>query len=333
MTPDIVEMRAEFFQRLGPVRGRLRAGQLLAVIEQSLLPAVLIATVLCVFRFAYGFPSAWIVSATALAPLVLAAVWGLARDIAWLAIARAIDQRYALADRTLTALANLQQFERDLKLPPTAELQLRDALEHLKQIQAREVVGLRMSGRTSSLMFLLVLILVADVVIPPDKLAGGLTAFVGHTAVNSGAQPLAADSPLAQVPPEALTQPAPGGRSAGPLERQQNLTGSYLGDNAATERYFERMDRPPSPSLQSLLRVRPTANPSSPAIDDSLRLLIEWLIRYVVALDLRLQPHAAKSASRLPRFAAAGVPDRDGSNGPAPTAVGQLCHGLSRQST
>ena len=266
MTPEIVELRTEFFQRLWPVRRRLRAAQLLSAIGQCLLPATLFAIVLFTLRFACGYPSAWIVGAAALVPLILATAWGLTRDIDWPAVARATDQSYALADRTLSALANFQQFERDLRLSPTAVLQLRDAVHQLEQVQARDVVRLRMTGRTGSLLLLLVLVLMADVVIPPEKLAGEPAAFVGGSALSNDSQPAAADSPLALAPPDLLTQPVPGGRSAGPLERQQGQMGSYLGDNAATERYFEQMDRQsssalPSPSLPSSAPRPPGGKP------------------------------------------------------------------------
>ena len=59
--------------------------------------------------------------------------------------------------------------------------------------------------------------------------------------------PVAVPSPFEDLPAEMLTQPARVGQPAGPLAIEESDEDSYLGDNAAAERYFELMDRKSTP--------------------------------------------------------------------------------------
>ncbi len=259
--------------------------------------ATLIGVGLCVLRFVSGDLAVWIVAVAAMAPLAVAAVWGLTRPIPWVAVARAVDQRYALADRTLSALANLRQFDRDSWLSAVAELQVRNAVGRLEPIRARDVAALRTSGRNGVLAFVLVLALLAGVAIGPENRDGRVETSAGRARrhrFDDQRWPAAFED----LSTELLTQPAGVGEPAGPLALQQRKQESYLGDNAATERYFEWMDRKSTAPLH-----RPTAS-NSRLGDLGAAFLAAWRAnRYVVAFDLRFQPDAAKSAHRVSRSA------------------------------
>ena len=170
---NITELQTEFFRRLRPVLRRLRARQTLAAVEHVFPLTTTVCIGLCVSRFATGYPSGWIAAVAALAPLVVAAIWGLAHPIDWSAAARAVDQRFELADRTLTALDNFQQFDRNLHLSAIAELQVRDAVDRLAPIHAGRAIDLQLSRRGRILLIAWVLALAAVVLVSPEKLASG----------------------------------------------------------------------------------------------------------------------------------------------------------------
>ena len=86
------------------------------------------------------------------APL-LAGLWTMLRKASWQQAARMIDQRQGLKDRTVTAW----QFASAAQPTVPQQLQIRDALLHLKRITAKEVVPLTIPRRLPRAVGLLVL--------------------------------------------------------------------------------------------------------------------------------------------------------------------------------
>ncbi len=234
--------RDDFYARLQPVRRRLRARRALAAVERMAPAAVAIVLGLGAVQLAAAEPASWVVAVAGLAPLLGAAAWGWTRPVSWIAVARAVDARYDLEDRTLSALAGGQQFERDGFLAPIAEIQLADALERLAVVRSQEVVPLRLAVGRWLLLAGLALLLTGDAVF--------MEALRDHRADVARARrhlatppPVAAPAPDANLPSELLTQPARAGWPVDADGLERAAAESHLGDNAATERYFEGMDR------------------------------------------------------------------------------------------
>ncbi len=106
------DWNAEVTHRLEPVRRRMRIRHALTGLDRALVGGVAIAIGLGVCQRATGAPPVWLIALAALAPLAIGAAWAAARPIAPADIARAIDARYSLDDRTLSALANLHGLAR-----------------------------------------------------------------------------------------------------------------------------------------------------------------------------------------------------------------------------
>src|SRR5258708_1525565 len=104
---------------------------------QGLAVGAWLGIVLALVRsFSTSLAPLWLVAiALAVVPL-LAAAWTLIGKDDWHAAAQAVDDRYDLKDRAVTALAILQTGA----TKPMQAIQVRDALAHLQRIAPREVV-------------------------------------------------------------------------------------------------------------------------------------------------------------------------------------------------
>ncbi len=133
-------MTDQVFTRLSPVRLRQRGMFALRAAVWGLLTGSLLAIGIVVARWAglslAGSSVATVLTTCPIIGLIVGLVW----KRSWHEAAVAIDQHYDLKDRTTTALAFLAK-------PTDAayrELQLSDALQHLTQVEPRQVVPMKM---------------------------------------------------------------------------------------------------------------------------------------------------------------------------------------------
>jgi len=143
-------MENEITARLSPVRKRREKQTLLDAVGRGFLRGATVAVVLGLLRWPldllplpalWGWPLAGIVAAA----VALAAIaWGIVAGVrqaarkksGWQAAARAVDDRYRLEDRTVTALQLAEKAERK----PLEELALADARAKLAHLDLAAVV-------------------------------------------------------------------------------------------------------------------------------------------------------------------------------------------------
>lgn len=125
---------------LRPVVKRQRRARAIHGASWGLLYGAAAALALLTLRMATGWPPGYGLAALCLllGP-ALGALRALARPTNWRAAARAIDQRYRLKDRAVTALRNVDRCQWE----PFQLLQVEEALQHLERVDARETVSLR----------------------------------------------------------------------------------------------------------------------------------------------------------------------------------------------
>src|SRR4051812_22463988 len=122
-------MDKRIFETLEPVRRRQRGLLILRSAALGLFASSLAGIALGVWRWkgAGQVPLAWSLAVLAAGP-VLGALIGLARGRGWGAAASAVDARYLLKDRVVTAL----DFLRRSHSTPFHELQVADTEQHLE---------------------------------------------------------------------------------------------------------------------------------------------------------------------------------------------------------
>lgn len=133
-------MTEQVFTRLSPVRSRQRGLFALRTAVWGLLAGSVVAIGLVVARWLGASISVWALAAVQVAGPILGLVIGLAWKRSWHGAAVAVDQHYDLKDRTTTALAFLEK-------PADGaycELQLKDTLDHLSNVEPQRVVPLQM---------------------------------------------------------------------------------------------------------------------------------------------------------------------------------------------
>jgi len=234
--PDADSLRNQLLEHLRPTRRRLEAGRVLVALRRALPWAAVIGASLCALRLATGYPGATAATLAALAPFGIQGARALRHRVDWKTAARVIDDRYALADRTLSAVSNVAEGE----LSPIAQLQVQDALGYLQSVDPRRAVELRLPPGSVLPLVVLVLTLIVNGSVRP---AADRVSARGEPAGLERARIEAAGTRFEALPSELLTQAAGSGRPAGPLELQQRKETSHLGDNASVRRYFEQMSR------------------------------------------------------------------------------------------
>jgi hypothetical protein len=135
-------MHTRIFAAIEPVRRRQRELTLIRWAALGLLASSLAGIALGVWRWV-GPPASqvavpWLVALLASGPLA-GALLGLARGRGWGRAAAAVDARYGLKDRTVTAVDFVQR----PGSTPLHELQVDDAEQHLAQVDPRRVVPFR----------------------------------------------------------------------------------------------------------------------------------------------------------------------------------------------
>lgn len=151
--------------RLRPVRRRLQRVRLLHAARVGLAIGA-ISGIIAALLWRSGLLAAWwpAVAAAPAAALLATLVQALLRP-SWHAAAAAVDVRYQLKDRAVTALG----FAADLRDDPLRRMQVVETLERLQQIDPREIAELRRSRWTAvaagsiALLLFALLVPVADV--------------------------------------------------------------------------------------------------------------------------------------------------------------------------
>ena len=130
-------MKSEILTFLTPVRGRLRAQSVVALLGTGAVIGGMLCMLMALGRAASGFS----VANSALVAVFFACVGGAAvigfvLKRSWHEAAAAVDHHYQLKDRTVTAL----EFMNQPTTTPLQRLQVQDATSHLSTVNAREVV-------------------------------------------------------------------------------------------------------------------------------------------------------------------------------------------------
>jgi hypothetical protein len=133
-------MRELIFGRLKPVKARQQSAFLVRTAVFGLCAAAVIGACLAVLRLATGMELSPLLAAIVLAAGPLGGILaGLLLRRSWHGAACAVDAHYQLKDRSVTALAFLEQ-----QAPSELhQLQLADAAERLRSIEPRQVVPLK----------------------------------------------------------------------------------------------------------------------------------------------------------------------------------------------
>jgi len=174
---------AELKNVLSPVCARMKRQAALDLTVRCLAAGAAGALVLAMCRAATD--STWptiaslvVLGASPLAGLLL----GLFAPPDWKSAARAVDDRYGLADRTTTALAVYPS----VVSRPMARLVLKDAAQHLVQVKASDVVRLRLPRGLAPAIALAVVSLVVALVpldwnayFPSEKAGAGASTAGG----------------------------------------------------------------------------------------------------------------------------------------------------------
>jgi hypothetical protein len=134
-------MTTRLHEALIPVLWRQRLQASLTAAMGGLFLAACVGVIVALWKFVAGSPLPWwtAVAIVAAGPL-FGAIVGFARRRAWHTAAAAIDVRYALKDRTVTALEFLAHPRDD----GFHDLQVADALQRLESVDAKQVVPLRL---------------------------------------------------------------------------------------------------------------------------------------------------------------------------------------------
>jgi hypothetical protein len=234
---DADSLRNQLYDRLRPSLRRLQARAALSVLNRALPWAATLGASLRALQVVTGHPNAATAFLVALVPFVVQALRALRRPIGWKATARVIDDRFALADRTLSAVS----LAADGELSPIAQLQVRDTLRCLQPVDLRPAVKLNLPPRSLALAIVFVLSLFGTY---------GNRPMLGWAAPRVRIRPLSTPrAPFESVPSVLSTQPAATGQTYGPMALQERKETSHLGDNASVRRYFEHRDRQPAPTV------------------------------------------------------------------------------------
>ncbi|MBX6312116.1 MAG: hypothetical protein IRY99_04235 [Isosphaeraceae bacterium] len=133
-------MGRRIYHELRPIRRRQQAVYLLHNAGWGLLGSSLLGVVLGIYRWAAQVELSWALGLVILvAGPVLGLLVGLAQRRTWHMAASAVDRHYDLKDRTTTALDFLARPDAG----PLHELEIQDAIEHLKGIEPSAVVPFR----------------------------------------------------------------------------------------------------------------------------------------------------------------------------------------------
>ncbi|MEQ8790599.1 MAG: hypothetical protein RIC55_30155 [Pirellulaceae bacterium] len=219
---------------LGPVCGRLKLQSALDLSARAAATGAALALALAMCRVATT--DSWPTIA-ALVVLVVSPLVGLAlamlRPANWRAAARAVDDRYQLADRTTTALAVHQTASKR----PMATLALRDALQRLQRVKAGEVVRLR-PPRGLGAAAGLSLVALAAALAPLDW----SKYFPAQGATQEGAGDHASAASIAPAPtyaPEVFASRPPGVAPRLAADRTASAWESVLDERLIVRRYFD----------------------------------------------------------------------------------------------
>lgn len=127
--------------RLAPVRRRFRQAASLRGLVTGVLLAALGGIGLGILRLlGVGIPPLGPTVGLLLGIPALAALWGFLRRPDWQSVAAAVDRRYGLKDRTVSAV----EFDGRVDSSPLLVLQLDDAERHLHDLAPREVAPLHL---------------------------------------------------------------------------------------------------------------------------------------------------------------------------------------------
>ncbi len=130
-------MKSEILTFLAPVRSRLRAQSVVALLGTGAVSGGLFCVLMALARATSGFSVA---NSTLVVVFVAcvggAAVIGFVLKRSWHEAAAAVDHHYRLKDRTVTAL----EFTNQPTTSALQKLQVQDATHHLGTVSAREVV-------------------------------------------------------------------------------------------------------------------------------------------------------------------------------------------------
>jgi len=160
-------MTTRLHQALAPVLWRQRLQASLTAAAGGLLVAACAGVAVAIWKFAAVSPLPWwTAAAVVMAGPFLGAIVGFARRRPWHAAAAAVDVRYALKDRTVTALDFLAHPRDD----GFHDLQVSDALQRLETVDAKQVVPLRLPkwARWSALSAIVAVTLLAWPLSPRD---------------------------------------------------------------------------------------------------------------------------------------------------------------------
>lgn len=132
-------MTEQLRNRLQPVRGRQHRVVLLQYAASGLLLGALAGVLLAIARLQGGAISPLGIVVAGLAGLVGGVIFGWACPPRWQESAAAVDSHYQLKDRSVTAL----DFAADPNASQLQLMQIHDALGHLENVQANDVVPFR----------------------------------------------------------------------------------------------------------------------------------------------------------------------------------------------
>jgi hypothetical protein len=224
----------ELKNALSPVCGRMKRQAALDLTVRCLAAGAAGALVLAMCRAATD--STWptiaalvVLGVSPLAGLLL----GLLAPPDWKSAARAVDDRYGLADRTTTALAVYPA----VVSRPMARLVLKDAAQHLGQVKAGDVVRLRLPRGLAPAIALAVVALVVALVpldwsiyFPSEKTAAGPSTIAGGD--DTQRQTPAYDLELLTAGAHRVVKRTPEG------DRLESASRASLDDALIVRRYF-----------------------------------------------------------------------------------------------
>jgi len=235
--PRSFVVQAELNTVLDPVVARLHRRVVLRRVAPGLVAGGGVGIVLGAARLLVGGNLLGYVGlAVAVLVPVAAAVAGYISGIHRRDAARAIDRQYRLKDRVLTALA----FVEDGRMTEARQMQIRDALDHLRRVVPRDVVPLALPTSLLGGCGLLLLAVCLAVVPTPDW---------SRAAKPRGGDPLANLIASGELPGLAPLPdvPAPLAETSCWGRRGRPLTGAGTGRGGATfgyrgmiAEYFER---------------------------------------------------------------------------------------------
>ncbi len=138
-------MKSEILTFLTPVRSRLRAQSVVALLSTGAVIGSFFCVLLATARAASGVSvDATVLVAAFLLCTGVAAVFGFMLKRPWHEAAAAVDRHYCLKDRTVTAL----EFTNQPMTTPLQKLQLQDATIHLGTVDPKDVVPIGVPRRS-----------------------------------------------------------------------------------------------------------------------------------------------------------------------------------------